>query len=132
MPDLLSLQNAPQQALMCGDRARQAEGHANVAVRWALATSHARRPEELLRCGPVEPWDVDADAQPAILAWMGSCARWAAVAAHGSCVLQFLSGLGDELLSGGHSLPCVLLRETCREARLQVVPKRLPREVGKV
>ena len=72
MPDLLSLQNAPQQALMSGDRVRQAERHANVAVRWTLATPHARRPEALLRRGSVEPWYVDADAQPTILAWMGS------------------------------------------------------------
>ena len=72
MPDLLSLQNAPQQALMSGDRVRQAERHANVAVGWTLATSHARGPEALLRCGSVEPWYVDADAQPTILAWMGS------------------------------------------------------------
>ena len=70
MPDLLSLQNAPQQALMSGDRVRQAERHANVAVRWTLTTPHARRLEALLRCGSVEPWYVDADAQPTILAWM--------------------------------------------------------------
>ena len=44
MPDLLSLQNAPQQALMCGDHARQAEGHANVAVRWSLAAPYGQRP----------------------------------------------------------------------------------------
>ena len=74
MPGLLSRQNAPQVGLEGDSRVRQAERHANVAVRWALAASHARRPEELLRCGPVEPWDVDADAQPIILAWMGSCA----------------------------------------------------------
>ena len=90
MPSLLSHQDAPQVALEGGYHARQAEWHANVAARWALATSHARRPEKLLRCSPVEPWDVDADAQPAILAWMGSRARWAAVAAHGSCILQLL------------------------------------------
>ena len=29
------------QALMSGDRVRQAERHANVAVRWTLATPHA-------------------------------------------------------------------------------------------
>ena len=70
MPDLLSLQNAPQQALMSGDRVEQAERHANVAVRWTLATPHARRPEALLRRGSVEPWHVDADAQPTILSGM--------------------------------------------------------------
>ena len=72
MLGLLSLQNAPQQALMSSGRVRQAEGHANVAVRWTLTTPHARRPEALLRCGSVEPWYVDADAQPTIFAWMGS------------------------------------------------------------
>ena len=70
MPDLLSLQNAPQQALMSGDRVRQAERHANVAVRWTLTTPHARRPEALLRRGSVEPWYVNADTHPTILAWM--------------------------------------------------------------
>ena len=71
MHDLLSLQNAPQQALMSGDRVRQAERHVNGAVWWTLATPHVRRPEALLRRGSVEPWHVDADAQPTILAWMG-------------------------------------------------------------
>ena len=72
---LLTRHDALQVALEGNSHARQAEWHANVDVRWALATPHARRPEGLLRCGPVEPWDVDADAQPSILAWMGSCAR---------------------------------------------------------
>ena len=71
VPGLLSRQDAPQVALIGGCHARQDKRHANVAVRWAPAASHARRPEELLRSGPVEPWDVDADAQPGILAWMG-------------------------------------------------------------
>ena len=132
MAGFLSRQDAPQGALEGGCHTRLAERHANIAVRWALATSHARRPEELLRGGPVDPWNVDVDAQPAILAWMGSCARWAAVAAHGSCILQLLSGLGDELMSAGRSSPGVLLRETCYEACLHVVPERLPRDVGKV
>ena len=99
-------------------------------MRWALESSHARRPEELLRSGPVEPWDVDANMQPAILAWMGSSARWAVVAAHGSYILQLLSGLGDELLSIGLSLPGVLLRDMCREACLHVVPEHLSRDAG--
>ena len=73
MPGLLSRQDAPQVALEGGCHARQAEWHADIAVRWALAMSHARRLEKLLRGCPVETWDVDADAQPGILAWMGSC-----------------------------------------------------------
>ena len=72
MPDLLSLQNAPQQALMSRDRVRQAERHANVAVGWTSAAPHSRGPEALQRGDSIEPWYVDADAQPTILAWMGS------------------------------------------------------------
>ena len=68
MPGLLSRQNAPQMALVSSSRVRQAERHADVAVRRALTTSHVRRPEALLSCGSVEPWDVDAEVQPTILA----------------------------------------------------------------
>ena len=80
----------------------------------------------------VDSWYVDADAQPTILAWMGSYAGQAAVAAHDSRFLQLLSDLGDELLRVGPSLLYAFLRETCREARLQVVPERLPRDLRKV
>ena len=132
MPGLLSRQNAPQVSLVDGSRVRQAERHANLAVRWTLAASHEERAEALLRCGSVEPWDVNADAQPTILAWMGSRAGWAAIAEHGPCFLKLLSGLGNELLNVGLPTPCAFLRETCCEARLQVVPERLPCEVGKV
>ena len=132
MPGLLSRQGAPQVALIGGRHARQAKRHANVAVRWTLAAPRARRPETLLRRGSVEPWDVDAYAQPSILAWMGSYARHVAIAVYGPCFLKLLSGLGDEFLNVGLSSPCAFLRETCREARLQVMPERLPRDVGKV
>ena len=84
MPDLLSLQNAPQQALMSGNCVWQAERHANIGVGWTLTMPHARRLEALLRCGSVEPWYVDADAQPTILAWMGSYGGQAAAATHDS------------------------------------------------
>ena len=66
------------------------------------------------------------------LAWVGSNARWAAVTAYCCCFPKLLRYLGDELLSVGRSLTSVLLRETCRETRLQVVPERLPCDVGKV
>ena len=46
--------------------------HANVAVGWTSAALHSRGPEALQRGDYVEPWYVDADAQPTILAWMGS------------------------------------------------------------
>ena len=87
MPDLPSLQNAPQQALMRSGRVRQAERHANVAVRWTLTTPHARRLEALLRHGSVEPWHVNADAQPTILAWMWGYDGKVAAAAHDSRLL---------------------------------------------
>ena len=132
MPGLLSRQDALQVMLLGGSSVRQPERHANVAVRRTLAVSQTRRPEALLRCGSVEPWDVNADAQPTILAWMGSHARQAAIAAHGPCFLKLPSGLGDELLRVGLSTPCAFLREACCEARLQVVPERLPRDVGEV
>ena len=84
MPGLLGCQDAPQVALEGGCHARQAKQHANIAVGWTLAPPNARRPEVLLRCGPVEPWDINADTQSAILAWMGGYAGQAAVAAHDS------------------------------------------------
>ena len=55
VPGLPSRQDAPQVALVGGCQARLAERHANVAVRWALAASHARRPEELLRAALLSP-----------------------------------------------------------------------------
>ena len=72
MPDLLSLQNAPHEALTRISRVRQAERHANIAVGWTFAAPHSRGPEALQRGDSIEPWYVDADAQPTILAWMGS------------------------------------------------------------
>ena len=110
---------------------RQAKRHANIVVRWTLAPANARRPEALLRCGPVEPWNVDADTQTPVLARMGSYAGWwVAVPTYGPCLLKLLGGLDDELMSTGHSSPNALLRETCCEARLHMVPERLPRDVG--
>ena len=69
---------------MSGDHVRQDERHANVAVRWTLATPHARTLETLLRRGPVEPWHVDADMQPTILAWMWGHDGQAAATVHDS------------------------------------------------
>ena len=63
---------------------------------------------------------------------MGSYAGQTAVAAYDSCFLKLPSGLGDELLRVGLSTPFAFLREMCCEAHLQVVPKRLPRDFGKV
>ena len=106
MPDLLSLQNAPQQALMSGDRVRQAERHADIAVRWTLTTPHARRPEALLRRGLVEPWYVDADVQPTILAWMGATAgkRRLPLMTLDSCSSWVFLAMN----SSGFGLPCLV------------------------
>ena len=131
VPGLLSRQNAPQATLEGNSHVRQAERHANVAVRWTLALTNPRRPEALLGCGSVEPWDVNADAQLVVLARTRNCARWwAAIAAHGSRLLKLLGRLGDELLSTWHPVPCALVREACDEACLHVVPEHLPHDVG--
>ena len=61
VPGLSSFQVMPHVALIGRRHARHAEGHANIAMWRALATAHTRRPEALLRRGPVEPKDVDAD-----------------------------------------------------------------------
>ena len=71
-PGLLCLCDAPHEVLVRVSRVRQAVRHANVAVGWASAVPHLRGPEVLQRGDSVEPWYVDADAQPTILAWMGS------------------------------------------------------------
>src|SRR3954467_1955133 len=72
MPGLLSLHDAPHEALVRGSCVRQAVRHANVAVGWTFAAPHSRGPEALQGGDWIEPWYVDVDAQPTILAWMGS------------------------------------------------------------
>ena len=62
MPGLMCRQGISCAVLEHHSLARQIERHADVAVGWTLAWADARRLEELPRCGPVEPWDVDADA----------------------------------------------------------------------
>src|SRR3954468_7155150 len=71
-PGLLSFHDAPHEALVRGSHARQAVMHANVAVWWTFAAPHSRGLEALQSGDSIEPWYVDADAQPTILAWMGS------------------------------------------------------------
>src|SRR3954466_11406581 len=71
-PVFLSLQDAPHEALVRRSHARQAVKHANIAVGWTSPTPHSGGPEALRRGDLIEPWYVDADAQPTILAWMWS------------------------------------------------------------
>src|SRR3954462_909087 len=71
-PGLLSFHDAPHEALVRGSRVRQAVRHANIAVGWTFTAPHSRRPEALQQGDLIEPWYVDADAQPTILTWMGS------------------------------------------------------------
>ena len=68
----MRLRNVPHEALVRVSRARQAVRHANVAVGQTPAAPHSRGLEVLHRSDLVEPWYIDADAQPSILAWMGS------------------------------------------------------------
>ena len=70
-PGLLYLRDAPHEALVRVNRVRQAVRHANVVVGRTSAAPHSRGLEALQRGGSIEPWYVDADAQPIILAWMG-------------------------------------------------------------
>ena len=100
VPSLSSRQDIPHAALERHSHARQAEGHANVAVRWTLALADTRRPDELPRCSPVEPWDVDADAELLTPARAVSCASWQAkVALQNPCLLNLLDCLAEELLN---------------------------------
>ena len=64
MLGLVSRQDASHVSLVPSSTVQQAERHANVAVRRALAPTHLGWPKELLRRGSAEPWDVDADSQP--------------------------------------------------------------------
>jgi len=66
VPGFVGHLSVPHAALERLSRARQAKRHADVAVRRTLASADTRQPHELLRCGPVEPRDVDADAEPFI------------------------------------------------------------------
>ena len=71
-------------APVSSSRVRQSKRHENVVVRRTLAAPHTRKLEALLRRGSAEPWVVDANTQPAILAWMGSYTMQAAIAAYDS------------------------------------------------
>ena len=82
-PQAQGPREAPE-ALVRVSRVRQAVRHANIAVGWASIAPHSRGPEALQRGDSVEPWYVDADAQPTILAWMGSYAWQTAIAAYDS------------------------------------------------
>ena len=132
VPGLLSRQDVSQVALEGNNHVRRAKRHANVAVRRALTPTNARWPEALLRCGPIESWDVDADAQLAGLVRDSSCTgrRATTFVVHVLSLLKFLDCLGDEVLSTRSLVPCALLAEARAEARLHVVPERLPRHAG--
>ena len=73
MPGLASYQDFSHVVLVQCRLVRQAEGHANVAVRGTLRPAHLSWPVELLRRHHVESWDIDADAQPVARAWDDSC-----------------------------------------------------------
>jgi len=133
-PGLVSRQDASRVSLVLSSAVRQAERHANIAVRRALAPTRSGRPKELLRHGSVEPWDVDADAQPPALVCHGSYAWWCGVtlASHCPRLLKILDCVGDELLSTRRLALSTRLTETRDVARFQMVPERLPRDVGQV
>ena len=107
------------------------EGHANVAVWGTLASADTGRPEEMPRCGPIGPWDVDVDVELLTLSRAMSHARWwAAIALQYPCLLNLLDCLADELLNTWRLTTCAFSREACTESCLHTVPKRLPRDIG--
>ena len=127
VPSLPSCQDVPHAVLEHHSRARQAEGHANVAMRWTLASADTGRPKEWPICGPIEPWDVDADAELLTLSRaMSHAPWWAAITLQNHCLLDLLDCLADELLSALRLMPCTFSWEACIEACLHVVPERLP------
>lgn len=133
MPGLASCQGIPHVALEHHSRARQAEGHADIAVGWSLASADARRLDELLRPDPVEPGDVDADTELLTLARAVShAARQATIALQNPCALYLLDCLADELLTTWCLRPAAFFWEACFEERLHLVQDRLPRDPGQV
>ena len=131
MPGLASRLGVPHAALEHLSHARQAKRHANVAVRWTLASADMRRPHELPRRGPVEPGDVDADAELLTLAKAVSCAaRQATIALQNPCFLNLLDCLADELLTTWRLPPAAFSWEACSEECPHMVPESLPRDPG--
>ena len=100
MPGFASRLSISHAALERLRHARQAERHADVAVGWTLASANTRLPEEPPRCGPVNPGDVDVDAELLTLARVVSHASWqATIALQNPCLLNLLDCLADELLN---------------------------------
>ena len=131
MPGIASRQGVPHVALEHHNRARQAEGHADVAVGWTLTSADTIRSDELPRCGPVEPGDVDADAELLSLTRAVSCAmRQVTIALQNPSFLNLLDCLADELLNAWFLTPVAFSWEACSEERLHMVPERLPRDIG--
>ena len=131
MPGLASRLGIPHAALERFSHARQAEGHADVAVGWTLTSANTGWPDELPRRGPVEPGDVDADAELLTLARAVSrAARQATIALQNPCFLNLLDCLADELLNAWCLTPAAFSWEACSEERLHMVPERLPRDPG--
>ena len=128
---LASQLSVPHAALECLSRARQAERHADVAVRQTLTSVNRRRPHELLRRGPVEPGDVDAEAKLLTLARAVSCAtRQATIALQNPSFLNLLDCLADELLNVWCHTPAAFSWEACSEERLHMVPERYSHVIG--
>ena len=131
MPGLASRQGVSHAALEHHSRARQAERHENVAVRWTLASADTRRPHELPRRGPVEPWDVDADAELLTLARaVSSASRQATIALQNPSFLNLLDRLADELLNAWCLTPAAFSWEACSEERIHMLPEHRSRDIG--
>lgn len=98
---LARFRREPRQPLEGGDDVHQVEGHVGVVGGEARAPANARRPEEVLRGGPVEARKVDAHAHLASLLKdddrVGGPLE-VALPMDGSSFLQLGDFLDDELL----------------------------------
>ena len=89
------------------------------------------QPEELPRCGPIEPWNVDAITELLTLSRAMSRARpWAAITLQNPCLLNLLDCLANELLNAWCLMPRAFSWEACAKACLHMVLERLPRDSG--
>ena len=131
MPGFAGRLSVPHAALEHLGRARQAERHADVAVRRALASADTRQPHELPRRGPVETGDVDADMELLTLARaMSRAMRQSTTTLQNPSFPNLLDCLADELLNAWCPPPAAFSWEACSEERLHVVPERHSRDIG--
>ena len=100
-------------------------------MRWTLAAADTRWPDEMSRRGPIEPGDVDGDAELLTLARAVSCAmQQVTIALQNPSFLNLLDCLADELLYAWCPTPAAFSWEACSEERLHMVLERHSHDIG--